>query len=174
MKLKPMRAKRIVAVIVLLVVAFLIVFPPLANGGVRVTLSSTAPVHADHLYLTLGEISAHRIDISGPSAWQVISNKSILVDLTMANMTKTVALGTLPLGQYETIRVKVTNATMIVNGASQRIQLDSSVFAIPVSFLARLGTDAVVTLRVAPEVQESTDGVTLKLSFTAATIGPSS
>jgi len=174
LKLKLMRAKRIVAVIVLLVVAFLIVFPPFATGGVRVTLSSMTSVPADHLYLTIGEVSAHRVDISGASGWQVISNKSLLVDLTTANMSETIALGNLPLGQYETLRVKITNATMIVNGVQQRVQLDSSVFPIPVSFLTRLGTDAVITLRVAPEAQTSTDGVNLKLSFTAATGGTSS
>jgi len=174
LKLKLMRAKRIVAVIVLLVIAFLIVFPPFATGGVRVTLSSTTSVAADHLYLTIGEVSGHRVDISGASGWQVISNKSLLVDLTTANMSETIALGNLPLGQYETLRVKITNATMIVNGVQQRVQLDSSVFPIPVSFLTRLGTDAVTTLEVAPEVQTSTDGANLKLSFIAATGGTSS
>lgn len=87
MKLKPMRAKQIVAVAVLLAVALLIVFPPLLNGGAKVTLSSTTSVHADHVYVTIGEISAHRADISGPSAWQSISNKSTRVDLTLANMS---------------------------------------------------------------------------------------
>lgn len=174
MKLKPMRAKRVVAVIVLLLVAFLIVFPPLASSGVKVGLSSAGSVHADHLYVTIGEISARRTDISGPSAWQTISNKSSLVDLTMANMSETVALGTLPLGQYETIRVKVTNATAIVNGTSQKVQLESSVYTIPVSFLVRLGVDAAIGLRVTSEVQQTADGVKLKLLFTAIPASPSS
>lgn len=166
MKLKPMQAKRIIAAIVLLVVAFLIVFPPLVNGGVRVTLSPSAPVNADRVYVTIGEISAHRIDISGPSAWQTISNKSTLVDLTVANMSEMIALGSLPLGQYETIRVKVTNATAVVNGTSQRVQLESSVFTIPAPFLIQFGTDTLIVLKVALEVQPTTDGVNLKLTFT--------
>ena len=167
MKLRPMQAKRIIAAIVLLVIAFLIVFPPLANGGVKVTLSSTASAHADHVYVTFGEISAHRMDTSGPSAWQTISNRSTLVDLTLANMSETIALGTLPLGQYETIRLKVTNATAIVNGTSQKVQLESSVFTISTAFLIRFGTDTLITLNVAPEVQQTTGGVNLKLTFTA-------
>ena len=166
MKLRPMQAKRIIAVIVLLVVAFLIVFPPLANGGVRVTLSSSPPVNADRVNVTIGEISAHRIDISGPSAWQTISNESILVDLTAANMNEMIAVGSLPLGQYETIRVRVTNATAVVNGTSRRVQLESSVFTIAAPFLIRFGTETLIILKVAPEVQPTTDGVNLKLTFT--------
>jgi hypothetical protein len=161
-----MRAKQIVAVIVLLAVVFLIIVPPLLNGGVKVTLSSTTSAHADHLYVTIGEISAQRADLSGSSAWQSISNKSSVVDLTLPNMSETVALGTLPLGQYETVRVMVTNATVIINGTSQKVQLESRVFTIPVSFLTQFGTSTVVMLTVSPEVQETADGVNLKLSFT--------
>jgi len=162
-----MRAKRIIAVIVLLVVAFLIVFPPLMNGGVKVTLSSTTSLHADHLYVTISEISAHRLDIGGPSAWQSISNKSTLVDLAVTDMSEVVALGSLPLGQYEAIRVKVTNATMITNGASRNLQLESSVISVSVPFLVQFGTNTVVMLKVAPEVQEDAGGASLKLPFTA-------
>jgi hypothetical protein len=167
-KLESMRAKQIVAVIVLLVVAFLIVVPPLLNGGVKVTLSSTTSVHADHVYVTIGEISAHRTDISGSSAWQSISNESTRVDLTLSNVSETVGLGSLALGQYETVRVKVTNATVIINGTSQKVQLESSLFTIPISFLTRFGADTVITLRVSAEVQQTSGGVNLKLSFTAA------
>ena len=173
MKLKRMRGKQIVAVAVLLVVALLLVFPPLLNGGAKVTLSSATSVHADHVYVTIGEISAHRADISGPSAWQSISNKSIRVDLTLTNMSETVALGTLPLGQYETVRVRVTNATVIINGTSQKVQLESRVFTIPVSFLTQFGTSTVIMLKVSPEVQVTADGVNLKLSFTGVPANPS-
>jgi hypothetical protein len=169
-----MRAKQIVAVVVLLIVAFLIVFPPLLNGRVRVTLSSTTSIHADHVYVTIGEISAHRADITGLSGWQSISNKSTRVDLTLANTSETVGLGTLSLGQYETVRVKVTNATVIINGTSRKVQLESSVFTIPFSFLARFGADTVIILKVSPEVQETSGGVNLKLSFTATPASASS
>jgi hypothetical protein len=174
LKLKLMRAKQIVAVVVLLIVAFLIVFPPLLNSHVRVTLSSTTPVHADHVYVTIGEISAHRADISGLSGWQSISNMSTRIDLTLANTSETVGLGTLSLGQYETVRVKVTNATVIINGTSQKVQLESSEFTIPFSFLTKFGVDTVIILKVTPEVQETSGVVNLKLSFTAAPASPSS
>lgn len=173
MKLKPMRAKQIVAVIVLLAVVLLIIVPPLLNGGVKVTMSSTASVRADHLYVTIGEISAQRADLSGSSAWQSISNQSTVLDLTLTNMSETVALGSLPLGQYETVRVIVTNATAIINGTSQRVQLESRVFTIPVSFLTQFGTSTVIMLKISPEVQETTDGVNLKLSFTGVPASPS-
>jgi hypothetical protein len=160
-----MRAKRIIAVVVLLVIAFLIVFPPLMNGGVKVTLFSTASVHADHLYVTISEITAHRSDISGPSAWQSISNKTILVDLAMTKTNEVIALGSLPLGQYESVNVKVTNATMIANGNSQVLQLESTQITVPTPFLIQLGKDAIITLRVTPEIRETTSGASLRLPF---------
>jgi hypothetical protein len=161
-----MRAKQIVAVIVLLAVVFLIIVPPLLNGGVKVTLSSTTSVRADHVFVTIGEISAQRTDLSGLSAWQSISNQSTVLDLTQTNMSEAVALGTLPLGQYNTIRVSVTNATVIINGTSQKVQLESRVFTIPVSFLTQFGTSTVIMLKVSPEIQEIGNVVDLRLSFT--------
>jgi hypothetical protein len=173
LKLKPMRAKQIVAVIVLVIVALLIVVPPLLNGGVKMTLSSTTSVNVDHLYITIGEVSARRTDLSGTSAWQSISNKTTIVDLTMANISETVALGNLPLGQYDTVRVRVTNATAIINGTSQNVQLESRVFSISVSFLTQFGTSTLITLKVSPEIEKTTDRVTLKLSFTGIPPNPS-
>ena len=168
MKLKRMRAKQVVAIVVLLMVALLIVVPPLLNGGTKITLSSTTSVNADHVYVTIGEVSAHRIDLSGTSAWQSISNKSTVVDVTVANISETIALGSLPLGQYDTVRVRVTNATVIINGTSQRVQLESRVFSIPISFLTQFGTSTAITLKVSPVIEKSTNGVTLRLSFTGA------
>jgi hypothetical protein len=173
LKLRPMRAKQIVAVIVLIVVALLIVVPPLLNGGVKLTLSSTTSANVDHLYVTIGEVSARRADLSGTSAWQSISNKSTVVDLAFVNITETVALGNLPLGQYDTVRVRVTNATVIINGTSQKVQLESQVFSISLSFLTQFGTSTLVTLRVSPEIEKTTDGVNLKLSFTGVSPNPS-
>ena len=174
MKLKLMRAKQILAVVVLLIVASLIIFPPLLDGQVRVTLSSTTSVHADHVYVTIGEISAHRADITGLSGWQSISNMSTRIDLTLANTSETVGSGTLSLGQYETVRVKVTNATVIINGTSQKVQLESDEFTIPFSFLTKFGVDTVIILKVSPEIQKTSGGVNLKLSFTAPAASPSS
>jgi hypothetical protein len=51
-------------------------------------------------------------------------------------------------------------------GTSQKVQLESRVFTIPVSFLTQFGASTVIMLKVSPEVQETADGVNLKLSFT--------
>jgi len=80
----------------------------------------------------------------------------------------------LPIGEYETVRVKVTNATVIINGTSRKVQLESSVFAIPFSFLTRFGTYSVIMLKVAPEVQETSGGVNLKLVFSGVPTSSSS
>jgi hypothetical protein len=173
LKLRPMRAKQIVAVIVLVVVALLIVVPPLLNGGVKMTLSSTTSANVEHLYVTIGEVSARRADFSGTSAWQSISNKSTVVDLAFVNMTETVALGNLPLGQYDTVRVRVTNATVIINGTSQKVQLESRLFSVSVPFLTQFGTNTLIALKVSPEIEKTTDGVNLNLSFTCVSPNPS-
>lgn len=163
-----MRAKRIVAVVVLVVIAFLIVFPPLSSGGVRITSSSSTSVPAEHLYVTVGEISAHRADTREPSGWFSITNKSSIIDLAL-NASETIALGSLPLGEYDIVRVTVTNATVMVNGTSRTVQLESRVFTIPVSFLVRFGVQTPIMLKIAPELQGAPDAATLRLSFTAVT-----
>jgi len=165
-----MRAKRILAVAVLLVIAFLIVFPPLMNGGVKMALSSSSAVAVEHLYVTLGTISAHRSDTPDPSGWFSVTNASTEVDLAAVNMTETVALGSVPLGEYDTVRLTVVNATAIINNTSKKVHLEAAVFTIPVSFLVRFGVQTAIMLKVAPELQEAADTVNLKLSFTAAPV----
>ena len=161
-----MRAKRIIAIAVLLIVAFLIMYPPLANGSVKVAVSPTSRVTVEHLYVTIGEISAHRADTREPEGWFMMSNQSSQVDLAAANSTQIAALGEVPLGQYDTIRLRVTNATAVVNDTSKRVQLPSNVFTVPVSFLVRLGVQTVVMMKVVPELQETPELMTLSLSFT--------
>jgi hypothetical protein len=85
-----------------------------------------------------------------------------------------IGLGTLSLGQYDTVRITVTNATMLVNNTSEKVQLSSSVFTVPVSFLVPFGREATIVLKVASVLDTGckTCGVTqevatLKLSFTA-------
>lgn len=164
-----MQAKRIIAVAVLVLIAFLIVYPPLANSSVKVALSPSSTMAVEHLYVTVEEIRAHRADTREPEGWFVVSNQTTDVDLAAVDSTQTVGLGQVSLGQYDMIRVRIANATAIVNNTSKRVQLVTTVFSVPVSFLVRLGAESLVTLKVAPELSETPEAMTLKLSFTAAT-----
>jgi len=162
-----MRPKQILAVAVLLFVAFLIVYPPMASGSVAVALSSSSSLTAEHVYVTIAEISAHRAETSEASGWSSVSNRTTQVDLVAVNSTQSVALGSLPLGQYDTIRIRVSNATVVANGASKKAQLSSNVFTASVSFMIQLGGQAHVLLKVTSGLDESTGTATLNLSFTA-------
>jgi len=165
-----MRAKQIIAVGVLVIIALLILVPPLLSGNVNVVISSSSPVSAEHLYLTLREIRAHRVGTSDPSGWSLVTNASRQIDLVIANMSQSAASGSLPLGGYDTIRVRVTNATVIVNNTSKQARLASSVFTIPVAFLIQFGVETSVTLKVTPALEDTPDGPTLELSFTATPV----
>jgi hypothetical protein len=162
-----MQAKRVIAVAVLVIIAFLIVFPPLASGGVKIALSSSSAVPAEHLYVTVRGIRAHRADTKDPGGWVSITNTSTLVDLAVVNSSETVALGSLSLGQYDRVSVEVTNATAVVNSTSRPVQLASSLFTVPVAFLVRFGLQTSIMLKAAPELQESPKTMSLSLSFTA-------
>jgi hypothetical protein len=165
-----MRAKRVVAVAVLLVIAFLIVFPPLANGSVKIALSSSSSVPVEHLYVTIRGIKAHRADTHEPAGWFSVANTSTQVDLALVNSSEAVALGFLSLGQYDTISLEVTDATAVVNGISKPVQLTSRVFPVPASFLVRFGAQTAILLKVVPELQVTPDIMNLKLSFTAVPV----
>jgi hypothetical protein len=84
------------------------------------------------------------------------------------NATQMVALGSLSLGQYDTIKITLTNATAVVNGTSRVVQLESTAYTVPVSFFVRLGIDAQVMLKVSPVLVETGDALTLRLTFEAA------
>lgn len=165
-----MRAKQIIAVSVLLIIALLILAPPLLSGSVNVAISSSSSVSAEHLYLTLGEIKAHKAGTSEPSGWSLVTNASRQIDLAVANASQSAALGSLPLGEYDTVRVRVTNATVIVNNTSKQARLASSVFTIPVAFLVQFGAETPVMLKVTAALEDTPDGPTLELSFTASPV----
>jgi len=160
-----MRAKRIVAIAVLLFVAFMVVYPPLASSAVAVALSPSSSLPMEHLYVTIVEVSGHRADTAQPSGWLSISNKSVQVDLAATNSSQLIGLGIVSLGEYDMIRVRISNATAVVDGASKGVQLSSGVFTVSVPFLVRLGMQADVLLRVESNVDESSGGPVLDLVF---------
>lgn len=122
------------------------------------------------MYLTIREIGAHRAGTSEPSGWSLVTNASRQMDLTIVNASQTAALGSLPLGEYDTVRVRVTNATVIVNNTSKQARLASSVFTIPVAFLVQFGAETPVMLKVTAALEDTPDGPTLELSFTASPV----
>jgi hypothetical protein len=63
---------------------------------------------------------------------------------------------------------------VIINGTSKKVQLESSVYAIPSSFVTGFGSDTVITLKVSTGVEETSGGVNLKLSFSATPASSSS
>jgi hypothetical protein len=162
-----MQAKRAIAVAVLVIIAFLIVFPPLANGSVKIGLSSSSAVPVEHLYVTIRGIRAHRSDTKDPRGWVSITNTSTVVDLAVVNSSETVGLGSLSLGEYDIMSVEVTNATAVANGTSRPVQLTSRLFTVPVTFLVGFGSQTSIMLKAAPELQESANAISLRLSFTA-------
>ena len=148
-------------------VAFLILYPPLANSSVRVALSPSSRLAVEHLYVTIEQISAHRADTREPDGWFLVSNQSSLIDLAAVNSTQTAGLGLISLGQYDVIRVRIANATAFVNNTSKRVELPSSVFSVPVSFTVGLGMQAVVMLEVVSHLEAKQEPLTLDLAFTA-------
>ena len=160
-----MRAKRVIAIFVLGLVAFLIVYPPLANSSVKVAVTPSSGVAVEHLYVTVEEISAHRADTREPEGWFLLSNQSSVIDLAMLNSTQTTSLGSLSLGQYDMIRIRVTNATAFVNNTSKSVQLQLGVFTVPSSFTVRLGQQTAVVLNVTPDLEITPEKLTLDLSF---------
>lgn len=163
-----MRLKQVIAIAVLLFIAFLVVFPPLASGGVNIALSSSSAVPVEHLYITIAEISAHRADTREPSGWFRVTNKTVQIDLGVVNLTQTIALNSLSLGQYDTIRLKLTNGTATFNNTSRKVQLTSTVFTIPVSFFVGFASQARVVLNVSSDLRMAPETASLGLSFAAA------
>jgi len=163
-----MRAKQIIAAGILLIVALMVLVPPLLSGNVNVAISSSSPASVDHLYFTIREIRAHRSGSTEPSGWSLVTNASRQIDLVIGNASQSAALGSLPVGEYDTIRVRVTNATVVVNNTAKQARLASNVFTIPISFSIQFGVETSVTLKVTPVLEDTPEGPSLELSFTAS------
>ena len=142
-----MNSKQIVAVVGILALLAVIVYPALSTGPVSITVGSMRGEKADHIFVTIDDVWAHRAGQVSPEGWELISNQSQTVDLVaLSNSSATLGKGTLSVAKYDMVRVDVSNVTWVYNKTSTQLQVESSQIPTNVEFTIVSGKETVIAL----------------------------
>ena len=111
-----MNSKQVVAAISAIVLVIILVYPAVSVGAVSVSLASAKISKADHVYITIDSIWAHPKGQAAGGAWVLISNQSLRTDLvSLQNSSKFLGSGQISSGDYDSIRIEVSNVTWVFN-----------------------------------------------------------
>jgi hypothetical protein len=94
----------------------MLVYPAISVGVVSVSLASARIRKADHVYVTIDSVWAHPKGQATGAALVLISNQSLRADLvSLQNSTKFLGSGQISSGDYDSIRMEISNVTWIYN-----------------------------------------------------------
>jgi hypothetical protein len=125
-------SKQLLAAVSVVILVILLVYPTLSTGTVSVAIRSMKFEKADHVYLTVYSVWVHQTGQSSSAGWKLLANNSQTLDLvSLANSTKSIATGQVPLAGYDSIRLDVSNVTWVFNKTTSTLltaspNLDSS------------------------------------------------
>ncbi|MGO9644638.1 MAG: DUF4382 domain-containing protein [Candidatus Bathyarchaeia archaeon] len=130
-----MNLKQVIAAIGVIVLLVMVVYPALATGTIAVSINAGKISLADHIYVTLTDISGHRAGQSGDQGWELIANQSRTIDLvTMGNSPTILGTGQIPVSSYDMIRIDIANVTWVYKQNSTNLQLQSSLVSVNLNF----------------------------------------
>ena len=110
---------------------------------------------ADHVFVTIGGVWVHRSGQSGSEGWQLISNQSQTVDLvTLENTTTLFGKGQISLGDYDTVRMEISNITWVFNKTTTNLEVESSQIQSNLDFTVQAGRETIITLVLTGQQQE--------------------
>lgn len=150
-----MNSKQIVAAISVVALLVILVYPALAAGAVTVHIRSSKTEKADHVFVTIGGVWVHRSRQSGSEGWQLISNQSQTVDLVaLENATTLFGKGQISLGDYDSVRMEISNITWVFNKTTTNLEVESSQIQSNLDFTVQAGRETIITLVLAGQQQE--------------------
>ena len=144
-----MNSKQVVAAVSAVILVVMLVYPAVSSGAVSVSLRSTQIGKADHVYVTVDTIWAHSKGQTSGAGWKVVSNQSVNVDLvSLENSTKLLGTGQIPSGDYDSIRIQVSNVTWVFNKTKTALGIASPEIDGTLDFTvgAGKGTNVLITL----------------------------
>lgn len=142
-----MNSKQIVGVLGLIVLLVILIYPAFATGSVSVIIRSSSFQNADHVYVTINSVWAHRAGQSSPAGWELILNVSKTVDLTqLASSSAILGGGSIPAANYDMVRLNVGNVTWAYNKTTTPLQVESTDLPSNVEFSVVSGKTSTITL----------------------------
>jgi len=165
-------SKQIVAVISAVILVVILVYPAVSMGNVSVSLRSAAIAKADHVYVTIDRVLVHPKGQASGGGWKVLSNQSVKIDLvSFENSTSLLGTGQVASGDYDSVRIEVSNVTWVFNKTTTPLGIASPEIDGTVDFTvgAGKGTSILITLTSQQQLIANSEYYTGTLSATLST-----
>jgi hypothetical protein len=136
-----MNSKQVVAAISAIILIVILIYPALSSGSLSISLKSTNIPDANHVFVTIKSLWAHRTGQNQNQGWELVFNSTENVDLTSLVNSPEVINGKAPVAAYDTLRVDLSNVTWVFNGTSSNLQLESDQLSSSLDFTVRSSQD---------------------------------
>lgn len=148
-----MNSKQVVAAVAVVALVVILVYPSVSIGTVSVSIRATSVDKADHVFVTIDGIWAHPKGQAN-AGWSSVSNQSETVDLvSIQNSSKFLGKGQIASGQYDQVRIEVTNVTWVFNKTTSSLGITSPELQAPLDFTVGTGGGASITITITGQKQ---------------------
>jgi hypothetical protein len=145
-------SKQIVAAISAVVLVIILVFPAVSVGTVSVSLASSRISKADHVYITIDRVFAHPKGQASDAGWVIVSNQSVSADLvSVQNSSRFLGSGQIASGDYDSIRIEVSNATWVFNKTTTNLGIASPEIEGTIDFTVGASKPTTILVTVYPQ-----------------------
>ena len=168
-----MNSKQVVAAVSAVILLIILIYPALSSGSLSISLKSTTIPDADHVYLTINDLWAHRAGQSQSQGWELVFNSTKTVDLVSLVNSPDVIRGVAPTGTYDALRLDVSNVTWVYNGTTSDLQLESTQLNTRIDFTAKASQDLplIMVVNARSEILQGQRFFTATLNVTLANNG---
>ncbi len=142
-----LNSKQVVAAVGVALLLIILIYPAISTSGVSVTVRSTKIEGADHIYVTVDGIWAHRRGRASTVGWTLVANQSQAIDLiSLVNSTKSLGAGQVPVASYDAVRLELSNVTWVFNKTTTRLTIVSPQLDASLEFTATVGRESSITV----------------------------
>jgi len=136
-----MNSKQVVAAVSVVILLVILIYPALSSGSLSISLKSESIPEADHVYITIMDVWAHRTGQSQSQGWELVFNTTKTVDLTALVSSPDVIKGNAPAATYDALRLDVSNVTWVFNKTSSNLQPESNQLISSIDFTVKSSQD---------------------------------
>lgn len=132
----------------------ILVYPAVSVGTVSVSLASARIIKADHVYVTIDRVWAHPTSQAAGGGWVLVSNQSVSADLvSLQNSSKFLGFGQIASGDYDAIRIEVSNVTWVFNKTTKNLGIASPEIDGAIDFTVGAETTTAILVTVSSQEQ---------------------
>ena len=143
-----MNSKRVVAAASLVLLLVILIYPALASGSMSISIKSASISQADHVFITIKDVWAHRAGQSQEQGWELVYNKTETLDLTSLVTSPNMIKGNAPAATYDALRLDATNVTWVFNGTTSNLQLESEQLSSNIDFSVKSSQDVPLVILI--------------------------